>query len=160
MKRVSWLAAALLFLGITAISSADTFALAEVGVGIMAPGGDGDTLGKIVLVPNVLVSLFLIGAELDLWISPGNDAFYILPFLLLRVPLLIVTAYGGIGPRFSGSANGLTLVPPYLELNLKIGASARVLPLISAYGEVVARLAPLQGRVSGLSLIVGGRVGF
>lgn len=140
--------------------SEPAFGLAEVGVGIMAPGGDGDTLGKLVLVPNVVVSLFLIGAELDLWISPGNDAFYILPFLLLRVPLLVVTAYGGIGPRISGSASGLSLAPPYLELNLKIGASARVLPLISAYGEVVARLAPLQGRVSGVSLILGGRVGF
>lgn len=160
MKHVSWLAAALLFVGITAISSFDTFALAEVGVGIMAPGGDGEMLGKLVLVPNVLVSLFLIEAELDLWISPGNDVFYILPFLLLRVPLPVVTLYGGIGPRFSGSASGFSLVPPYLELNLKIGANARVLPLLSAYGEVVARLVPLQGQVSGVSLIVGGRVGF
>ena len=160
MNRASWLAAVLIFAGILTLSASSAFGLAEAGLGVMAPGGDGEMLGKIVFVPNVTLSLFLLGVELDAWVSPGNNVFYVLPFLLLRVPLPIVTVYGGIGPRFWGSSTGFNLMPPVLELNFKVGAKASVMPLISAYGEAVARFLPLQEQISGVSLVIGARIGF
>ncbi len=149
-----------LILIIGVFSSVDGFALAEAGVGLLIPGGAGDLLGEIVLVPNVMLNLGPIGIGADLWYAPGHDLFYLFPYLLIKIPLPVVSLYGGLAPRIWGSSEGFNLMPPFLELYAKAGVEIGAIPLLKIYGEAIFTILPLTGGIAGVTLSAGARIGF
>jgi hypothetical protein len=136
--------------------SAPTFGGLEIGVGVMVPGGGGSIIGDPVFVPNAVFGLGPFAVGVDLWASPRNDIFFLLPFLELRIPLAVASVYAGIAPTIIGSTEGFGLQPPPLDLNVKIGVSGSLL-MFSVFGEVVVNGVPAFTTISSISLVAGAR---
>ena len=136
------------------------FGIVELGLGIMAPGGAGDTLGSVVLVPHAGIDLAVLGVGVDLWFSPGNDAFVLLPYLQLQIPLILVKAYGTLGPIFTGSSGKISLVPPFLGVAAKVGLMITPFGFLGVYGEMVLGVSPALMAISSTSVVAGVRLGF
>jgi hypothetical protein len=140
--------------------SGTAFGGIEAGVGIMAPGGDRFGLGTIVLVPKAAIGLGPLGVSLDLWFSPGNPHFVLLPFLQAELPLILLKIYGGLAPIVLGDSSGLTLVPPSTEFVAKAGIRVAPLILLGVYGEMVLGISPLHQSIPATSFVFGMSLGF
>lgn len=160
MRRRIWGLGASLGLFLVVCLGGPGFGGIEAGVGIMAPGGDGFGLGTIVLVPKAAIGLGSLGVGLDLWFSPGNEHFVLLPFLQAELPLILLKIYGGLAPIILGDSSGFSLVPPSVGFVAKAGVRLAPLILLGVYGEVVLGISPLQQRISSASFVAGMSLGF
>ncbi|MBI3660073.1 hypothetical protein HY230_06340 [Candidatus Acetothermia bacterium] len=136
------------------------FGIVELGLGVMAPGGAGTSLGRVVLVPHAAIDLAVLGVGADLWFSPGNDAFVLLPYLQLQIPLVLLKVYGTLGPIFTGASGKISLVPPFLGVAAKVGVTITPFSFLGVYGEMVLGISPALMSVSSTSLVAGVRLGF
>lgn len=150
------ISALLLFVSINVFCSASPAYGIDLGVGFMAPNGGGSILGDPVIVPNAVLSFGPLALGLDLWASPSNEIFFLLPFIEFQFQLAVASIYAGVGPTLIGSSEGIDLEPPPLDFNAKLGASGALL-IFSVYGEVVLNGVPAFGKLSSLSFVAGAR---
>ena len=148
-----------LLIALISYTSQEVEAIIEVGIGAPIPT-EISTASNITLIPNGVVSLGILGAGIDLWLTPGSSEYMVMPFAQLHVPLPIVHVYGGIGPTFLGTETGLNLISPTEEMNIKVGASTGFLTQGRLYGEVLVSIAPMNDEIKRAALILGARMGF
>ena len=158
-RSITIIASSALALCLVFFISYDAQAIIEVGIGALIPS-DIATSSTLTLIPNGVVSLGILGAGVDLWLTPGSAQFSVMPFAQLHVPLPIVHFYGGLGPTFLGTETGLNLVSPAEEINIKVGASTGFLTQGRLYGEILVSIAPMTDEIKRAALIVGARMGF
>lgn len=132
----------------------------EIGLGLMAPGGAGDAVGPMVLVPHAVLELGVLGLGVDAWFSPGGETYFLLPFLQLQIPLALVKLYAGVAPIFFGGEDGITMLPPALGVAAKLGARALLLGPLGAYGEAILGVSLLALSASSASFVVGASFSF
>lgn len=159
-QQVSWGFGVGLGLMLVICLEGTAFGVVEAGLGIMVTGAAGTALGTMVVVPHAAVGLGFLAVGADLWISPGNDSFVLLPFLQLQIPLVLVNIHGSIAPIFLGSPGGLELVPPPVGFIVKVGVSASPFGFIGVYGDLFLGISPLFMNISTTSLVVGASFGF